>query len=119
MGEETYQGWTNRETWAVALYTGNDQGWHDSILESLREARDWHQRQEEQFGAENVPQASAATPYHAGELIRQNVEDMFDSLEDPEMRSHELITIAREIGSLWRVNWTELGASFLEELDEL
>jgi hypothetical protein len=39
MTDETYEGWTNRETWAVALHINNDQGWQESVHEALRENR--------------------------------------------------------------------------------
>ena len=32
---EPYNGWSNRETWAVALYINNDQGWQESVHEAL------------------------------------------------------------------------------------
>src|SRR5690554_5140668 len=30
---DEYNGWKNRETWAAALYLGNDQGLHELVLD--------------------------------------------------------------------------------------
>ena len=30
--DTTYNGWTNRETWLVALWINNEQGWQESCL---------------------------------------------------------------------------------------
>lgn len=43
--EKGYNGWTNYETWNVALWLGNDQGTEDDCLEMTAQARkDGHPR---------------------------------------------------------------------------
>jgi hypothetical protein len=103
---ETYEGWTNRETWAVALHINNDQGWQESVLSDVRSVVS-SDRDEEWMDI------------RAGRAIRENVEDRLD----PEYQTsltylRELMTVQSDIGSLWRVNWDELGAAFLADLDE-
>ena len=115
---ETYNGWTNRETWAVGLHINNDQGWQESAQELLTEGP---------YGSEGFTLAEAREAFYnapesiarmAGDIIRENVEGLFESIQsEPDMRSGELISVMQDIGSLWRVNWTELGASFLEDLE--
>jgi len=44
--EEKYQGWANRETWAIALHFGNDEGLYNLAKELVEQAkataeRDW------------------------------------------------------------------------------
>jgi hypothetical protein len=111
MCEERYNGWANRETWAVALHVNNDQGWQESVLDALRGL------------VESIP-ANSGEPdnplweYRAGELIRENVESVlhptmeWDGCEPNEAARNA----ARDIGSLWRVDWTELGQAFLADL---
>ena len=100
--DDTYNGWTNRETWAVALHVNNDQGWQESVHEALRGAR---------------VEVGALRAHDAGEVVHGNVEEVLDSISDHDTSSPALLMAAREIGSVWRVNWTELGEAFLEDLD--
>lgn len=126
--DETYNGWTNRETWAVALHINNDQGWQESVHEALRAA-------EFTTLAETLPQSDPALAWtdeeeqrnnarQAGEIIKDNVEAMFDptsDLWDGEAVNYASVvpSIMQDVGSLWRVNWDELGASFLDDLKDL
>jgi heme oxygenase len=107
--DERYNGWTNRETWAVALYINNDQGWQESVLGALRE--EWL-----------AGYFSADQTDRAGEIIRENVEQVLtvDGYEEMTGEDHlpaALSRIAEDIGSLYRVNWDELGAAFLSDLE--
>ena len=106
--EERYNGWSNRETWAVALHINNDQGWQEGVLEALRatydEAKGWSLRA-------------------AADVIHENVEEVLDGLyaaatdNDNDKARSDYTMIREDIGSLWRVDWTELGAAFLSDLD--
>ena len=113
---ETYNGWTNRETWAVGLHINNDQGWQESVIETLTTAQEEYR--EEGCDACEGGETHALPAHKAGDIIRENIEELFESIQsEPDMRSGELISVMQDIGSLWRVNWTELGASFLEDLE--
>ena len=57
METKTYNGWTNYETWAVALWINNDQStqqmWHNRAMRALSEAKPsdvWTQPQAAQYG---------------------------------------------------------------------
>ena len=123
---ETYNGWTNRETWAVALHINNDQGWQESVHEALRENAsdmdypDAYRSGSSKIDAEDAKNYAASK---AGEIVRENVENLLtvDGYEDTfgSERPKALQSIAEEVGSLWRVNWTELGESFLSDLEEM
>jgi hypothetical protein len=113
-GADTYEGWTNRETWAVALHINNDEGWQESVHDALRGYRD---------GV--VPKVTPESVRLAGGIIRESVEQVLDpdAIEvgmGSDYAVHyvqHILPIAREIGSLWRVDWDELGAAFLADLD--
>src|SRR4051794_15066651 len=65
-----YNGWSNRETWCAALWINNDQGMQESVMETLSA---W---------VEDMPNPDddihGATPYGAGEIVREYVEELFD-----------------------------------------
>jgi hypothetical protein len=108
---EQYEGWTNRETWAVALHINNDQGWQASVHEAIKPYED----------AEGDVVSYDA--WAAGEIIRENVEETLNLLWQGRDNAREydetvFSTVREDIGSLWRVNWTELGAAFLADLEE-
>lgn len=121
--DETYQGWSNRETAMVALYLDNEREWYDAWRAALRTARD---RNESDYAAN--PDAaddeySAMGPVIAGDVLRGLVTDRLAALYMPSrlspLRVRNLSMIAADIGSLWRVSWTELGRAYLELLAEL
>ncbi len=112
---EEYNGWTNRETWAVKLYIDNDQGWQESALADLRD-----------FVGDNPnpdDESVGVTAYMAGTIIRENVERVMTVAGYAEMTGEDhlpghLSSIAEDIGSLYRVDWSQIGASFLDDLAE-
>ncbi len=87
-GTETFNGWSNRETWAFMLNVQNDEGLAAVFAESVRDERS---------------DPAYAVQRDAEELFtRSGYVDVFggpwpDALADA----------AGEIGSLWRVNWVE------------
>lgn len=115
--DETYNGWTNRETWAAALHINNDQGWQESVHDAIR-TKLTDEGDDYSFG--DVDDSLRAR--WAGEAIKDNVEELFDpedfSSGEYTERLAQVIRIMSDVGSMWRVNWTELGASFLEDIEE-
>jgi hypothetical protein len=120
--DDTYNGYTNRETWAVALYIDNDQGWQEQINEALTEAP--FTLLPDLYPASDWSDEECQTHLHrqAGALIKNNVEGLLNAAEYRqeygEKQPEELAVIANDIGSLWRVNWDELGAAFLSDITE-
>jgi hypothetical protein len=117
MCDETYNGWSNRETWAVALHINNDQGWQESVLEAVRGLV---AQGADAWSLDEAPEGAALASL-AGELIRENVEESLtvDDYQAETGYAPAIYAVAQDIGSLWRVNWQEIGASFLEGLDNV
>lgn len=114
--DEQYNGWTNRETWAVALHINNDQGWQESVHEALREAAASWDDLNVSGGLTGAGEDAIAAG-RAAVIIRENVEEALDCYETGTVTREQWGAI-QDIGSMWRVNWTELGASFLEDLED-
>jgi len=103
--EQDYNGWTNRETWATALWINNDQGLYNQAQDLVQEARECQDN-------DALNCLSDALEDFIGELL-----DMEIVLSAEPAQRQELINMSRDIGSLWRVNWREIAESFLSEVE--
>jgi len=125
---ERYNGWANRETWAVALHINNDQGWQESVLETVRNTVDGITQDPPAWLDPTTETTDVFYANRAGDAIRDNVEETLYALTDAIIESGDardrgraLDTyrgIVTDIGSLWRVDWRELGAAFISDLGE-
>ena len=104
--DDTY-GWTNRETWALNLWLTNDQG----LYEMTRE-----------YVTDRLPRSLDATsPDLLARLAGEAVKEFYAELTDPSeglLTAEQSLEMVRDIGSDNRVNWDEIGAAWLEDLDE-
>lgn len=121
--DQTYEGYPNRETWAVALNINNDQGWQEQVHEMLRSV-DWDV--ELAGKVINVQHIGIFQNQRAGEMLKDNVESTLEELLE-NYRTYvsgrsELalyLGIRNDIGSMWRVDWDHLGELFLSDLREI
>lgn len=113
---ESYNGWKNRETWAVSLHIGNDESLMTEAHHVAHAA--WEDALEEDADAGEVE--------HALTVAQDAVEEWVSDLLSPSYWAEnygsdmpEGIELMREdVGSLWRVDWREVTAGILEdELD--
>ncbi len=88
-----YQGWTNRETWAVNLWLSNDQGLYNWV---------------------NDLKANTNSPLEFADALKSYVEDDLKEYANESERGSEIRTMFDDIGSLWRVEWKEIATSWSE-----
>lgn len=108
MTEETYNGWTNRETWALNLWLTNDRGLYEATRERVRDAVEAYEPGE--YGPPTAPD------YYVGEAVRA----FWDEITDPEedlLPAKDIVSMLRDVGSEYRVNWDEIGAYWLSDLE--
>ena len=111
---DEYNGWKNRETWALNLWLSNDEGLYDEVTERVRDALAANPLPEWATEPDEIKRQNAWT---AGEAVRE----LWDELTDPQeglIPIDRILTMVADIGSDYRVAWDEIGAAWLEDLDE-
>ena len=88
---EEYEGWSNKETWALKLHFDNDQKFYNYIYEQLA---DFKKRKCNRITFEDFIKGFAEDIYH----------EFFYTDKAPESYKN----LVQDVGSLWRVNWNEL-----------
>lgn len=106
MAEETYNGWTNYETWAVALWLDNEAGsqayWREATREAWQEAASSKQVREWSFNRSDAARILLA------DRLKSEVEEG-NPIEEASLYA-DLIGAA-----LSSVNWHEIARHYVEE----
>jgi hypothetical protein len=130
MSNETYNGWANRETWTVALYINNDGGLQESVFELVRDLVEQHDREQydgctdcrqgdhSQDCGSDLDAVERISPTFVGEQIRERLDELFDVDTHDGILPRDVVSMMQDIGSLWRVDWHEIGAAFLTDVQE-
>jgi hypothetical protein len=114
MTDDTYNGWTNRETWALDLVLSNDQGLYEMTRERVSDAVEAYTEGYEQGDGLNL---NDVLPRIAGEAVKE----FWDEITDPDeglMTAENILAMVRDVGSEYRVDWDEIGRHWLPETDE-
>lgn len=106
---EDYNGWSNRETWATALHINNDQALYELSRDYAQTA--WNEHAEDGEG-----QYATATDCLADTLQNWIEEDLL-TLENL-AGNQALFNMLTDIGSLYRVNWSEIAETFIQEVEK-
>jgi hypothetical protein len=98
MTQDTYNGWTNRETWAVNLWLSNDHGLYLQTEELAQQAA-----------------SEADARLWLASRLEDMVSDLFEGFyADPE-GSQGLSGFVSDVGSLWRVDWAGIARAWIDE----
>lgn len=116
MTDETFEGWTNRETWAASLYISNEEAWyHQARAVTSQALEDETGERFDDLTAEqrtrHVPEVADAlkTAFAETEWDLSHVDDVYGRIP-----AH-LAGVVQEIGSLWRINWEEIARHQVED----
>lgn len=100
---ETFNGWTNRETWATKLHLDNDEALNEYAYEYVREEIAGHDKDEE------------INAYHLGQTLKNWIEEDLLTLENI-AGNRGLWLMLSDIGSLYRVDWREIAQAYLDDI---
>jgi hypothetical protein len=103
---ERYQGWTNNETWRVALWLGNEEGSYNWCREVAREC--WGEVEAEK----PFTRAEKAT-FAMAEWLKEEFEEGNPLKEKGATVYSDLLWAA-----LSEVNWHEIAGHYIEEVAE-
>ena len=100
--DKNYQGWTNYETWCIALWIGNEQGSHNYWLEQAEEIF-------RRSKADNVLTQSERARFDLADQLKSEIED-----GAPELNGMyaDLLTAA-----ISEANWSEIANSFFKDVE--
>lgn len=123
---EKYNGWTNRETWALMLHLDNTEGSQAWLMDVARLAG-------ENAEATEYRTLEQAKIYTTEDAIKDAVETAFErALQVPAYRASsgdcgsdigmfdlaDVLRMIADVGSLWRVNWREIARHVVDQAEE-
>jgi hypothetical protein len=97
---EEYNGWSNRETWAVKLHWDNNEGDYNYFTGQAKEFKD-----------------SGKDAFEFADFLKETAEEIADQVKEGE-GTEEAKNFVEDVGSLWRVDWNEIAKAYYEELNE-
>lgn len=110
-----HNGWTNRETWALALHIDNSEWSHNTRNEILHHTK-------AAAGKRKNPDDSPWTNeeyvrFHFADKLKEWVEDMFETVFSNAYHAHrgDMKLMVQDVGSLWRVNWQEIADNWIRD----
>lgn len=99
MSEETYEGWTNKETWAVKLHWDNNQADYSFFTQQAKEFKE-----------------EGKSVIDFSDFLKEQLEEIQETVFNGE-GTEEARNLLRDVGSIWRVNYDEIAKAYYEEVN--
>ena len=112
---KTYNGWTNYETWAVALHIDNDEGTYTYVRERAEEIKT---SAPEHHNVPEIWTAEQAARFELADFLKDYAETLCgigDESEDYGIAAPSLLAIDMLRAALSEVNWDEIADNILSE----
>ena len=123
-GQE-YNGWPNRETWAVGLHLDNDYGLYEyrcGLVDVMVASHaDW-------VAEDAVSRVGTRAVFRVADAVESWVRDEFERVFHPMEAVVQGVVVdhqagvwrmmASDVGSLWRVDWTCLAEHWVDDAEE-
>lgn len=115
--DDTYNGWPNRETWAIHLHLTNDEAMYHRTNELLGETcAEATGHLLEDFYADPTD-GPARRRRHRIANCADALRGMVDGMLDPgETWGRDVRLMVADVGSTWRIDWHHLAENMLEDL---
>jgi len=98
---EEYNGWSNRETWAVNLHLSNKREWYQGAIDAV---------------AAQLRMSADTSSVYMGDVLREYWDT--DIFGDPDLELEREVMVLRDVGSEWRVDWTEIAKHWIVDTKE-
>ena len=113
---DEYNGWVNRETWCAGLWIGNEEAWYRLVVDTAHEVVSGALR------PKYIPTENKRA-WYVHELAEW-LENYFGPQEvfdwDNVRFNENLYSVLMDIGSLYRVDWHEIAAHYIDgEMEEV
>ena len=102
---ETYNGWANRETWALMLHINNDQWLQETALDYAKVALEEHTEEGE---------TEADALYCLTDTVENWITEDLLTLENIS-GNQGLWSMLTDIGSLYRIDWREVSQALIDD----
>lgn len=112
---EKYNGWTNYETWNVALWLDNEQGSYDHWREVAQEC--WNESDGASQVASGIWTREEAATFALADMLKEEFEEGKNNLlEESKMQCSVWADLLG--AALSEVDWNEIAEHYIEEVDK-